>query len=868
MEDFGFDRPQLSGSMLSFDFTSTGRIQQLWVVNSEHDEAREEVPFALPQVAFGEESSHNYLPGTLLISARLSPNEPWISSRGAGTHQSSDDDDDEDMPTDESKEVSFDYEFPLLPEVTATGKFSEQKLPIGAVAWDIELTNVGDHIIEIGELGFPLALNNFYDGVNRGDVGMRELFVDRLYLHRSINGAASYLHACRLNSEPPGLLIVPGEESEWEFSASVPGSLATPWRWEGIPVVYALSKATIEREGWGPWFNGHSSHVLEPGDTYKHQILFLPTDRYQQDSVTSTLITVGRPALRLYPAAVVPFDVGIGLEVLGATPTQFKSTVTGHLETDSDDGTGFCYLRPDEPGSARLTVKDTEGRESYAHLRFTPPLADLIQKRAEWICAHQVLSDGASNLNSSLVPYDLAEDTQVTDQRIFGHGFGVLTSLADAVFLSEANLIFPKADQIQILNKFVKDYLRDDVQNPGDASVGSVLNDTYGVASGVASPAHYSLVVHLYRNLYELALGYNDLEFEAEFFLSEAARTLKSMLAHCFGSGLPVAGLIGVDRLNHIAEDLAAAGRWEEGVELSRMLGSHFAQLSKRQFPFSGESGWTMDGFEEAYWAYRETSDEESMDWMLRYVYAGRSLAPCWWWYANDKRFLEDHQSPHPIMIDKGELCLGPSTSANSLLYFHELGRDYRSLNEQFLRSAMGGLLAPWALVNADGSASAGFCPDLSSKQNGPSWCTGDVSLTLWHYLRGAGAWVLPSAENTFTFGCTFEAGKEDDKDIFTVLPWDGIGRFVIVRQIGLEVHVKHCRIQKLQFDSRKRWAKVTLENPSDKTAHAKVLIKGLWGSKYVVLDNELTAENAELRFGLELKPGQTGTIYVKEHNE
>ena len=142
---------------------------------------------------------------------------------------------------------------------------------------------------------------------------------------------------------------------------------------------------------------------------------------------------------------------------------------------------------------------------------------------------------------------------------------------------------------------------------------------------------------------------------------------------------------------------------------------------------------------------------------------------------------------------------------------------------------------------------------------------TGDVSLTLWHYLRGISSWVLPTRDNTFALGCTFESEHLEGTDVFTVTPWDGVGRSVIVRQVGLEAHVKSARILQLQFDGRKRWAKITLQNPSDKALQAKILVKGLWGDKYEALGNSLTAQNAELRFVVEFAPGQIGTIHIKE---
>src|SRR5207248_1485401 len=132
----------------------------------------------------------------------------------------------------------FEYEFALLPEIKATGRFYEVPGPVPQVIWNLNLVNAGRISLEIGELGFPFALNNVYEGFDRSDRGIEALYHDRVYIHPFIGGAASYLFAQRLCAEPPGLLITPGQDTSWEFVHHVPASLTTPFRWEGVPVAY------------------------------------------------------------------------------------------------------------------------------------------------------------------------------------------------------------------------------------------------------------------------------------------------------------------------------------------------------------------------------------------------------------------------------------------------------------------------------------------------------------------------------------------------------------------------------------------------------------------------------------------------------
>jgi len=245
MDPFADERTELTGSLITLEFGSGGRISQLWATDPALPEEGEEFQFVLPPLAFGEESAEDYFPGTILIGARTDPGAPWILSRNGHARLLEPDD---DGPDDGS--VSFEYEFPLLPEVEAHGRFFELPGEVPQIVWDLTLRNSCRVALEIGELGFPLALNTFYDGFGWSDEQLGRLWTSRLYVHKFIGGAASWVFAQRMTAEPPGLLIFPGEQTGWEFFAHVASSLNTPHQWEGIPVVYVYSRAAVEREGW------------------------------------------------------------------------------------------------------------------------------------------------------------------------------------------------------------------------------------------------------------------------------------------------------------------------------------------------------------------------------------------------------------------------------------------------------------------------------------------------------------------------------------------------------------------------------------------------------------------------------------------
>lgn len=852
MEDFG-DRPELNGTYISMEFGLGGRIQQLWATDPSLPEEGDEFQFVLGPVGFGEEFSEDYFPGTILLGARQNAGEPWMLSRNADAEPL-------EEPEDALGAVSFLYDFPLLPEIEARGRFYEVREPIPIVNWDITLTNRGRSKIEIGELAFPFALNNLYEGFPRTDKGIRTMYNDRVYIHKFVGGAASYLFAQRLNSESPGLLIFPGENTSWEFYNQVPATLNTPYRWPGIPVVYVHSRAAVEREGWGGWASEHTSLVLKPGDSKVFQIRFVPADRDKFDTVHQTLAICGQPAIRLLPSAVAPAEVGIAVEISGVTPTRFTPSKDAEMETDADEEGGFCFLKPKQPGMVTLGFEDVRGRNSYCHLMFIEPIDVLIRKRADWICAHQVHDEPDTAFHRSILLANIRNAKRVTDSEQYAGPFAVESGLSDALFLAEKNTIYPDRRQIETLDCFIHEYLRDDIQNPGDLTVGTAFADTRSVALNYARPEAYALVFNLYHSMFRVASIYGATKLAPKEYLRLAAGTAVSMFRHGL-SGFKGGGLPGNARLMELLDDAEEQGL-EEAQNLSGYITMRAEDLLKRDYPYGGESLWDTGAFEEVFTAARYMNDEEQLERAIRCGYAARSLSPSWWWYGSDIHFLDEPDGhAHPAIPDKGELCLGHTTTENSMMFLSTLDRDYSQIPEAYMRLAFGGMLGVWALVRPDGAASMAYCPDAASRQHGMLPLTGDIGFALFHYLRGAGAYVLPSRSyGVFTFGCHFEM----DEAAYHVRPWDGVGRRVVLRQVGAEFETTFGQIRELRLDLRKRWARMELQSPADKQIASVLRVRGLWGNTFEVLGKSVRAVDGELSVPVMLPAGGTVRVDIK----
>lgn len=825
MDPYADDSPEFTGSLVTMAFGLGGRIAQLWASDPALPEEGEQFQFILPPLAFGEESAEDYYPGTLLVGARTNEDEPWMLSRNSSARQIFPADIDE---ADDPTRISFEYDLPLLEDLHALGHYHEVLHQMPVVVWELELRNRGRASLEIGELGFPLAFNNFYDGFGWSDDQLRRLWTSRLYLHPFVGGAASWLFAQRMTAEPPGLLVFPGEGTGWEFMSYVRASLNTPHQWEGIPVVYAYSRATVEREGWLSWWNDHTSTVLEPGETRKFEMCFVPAERDKQDGVFQTLLSCGRPAIRLLPSAVAPADVGIAIEVAGSTPTRFTVSGEALVETDADDEGGFCFIKPANVGPVRVSFEDDAGRLSHVHLFFTDPIEDLIRRRAEWIATNQVHRDPRSTLDHALLLTNIHTKRRVTEPEEYSGSSGLECSLADALFLAQKNALYPVPDEIEIVENYVSKFLQDDVQNPMDLSVGSVLGDGSGIGTHLGRPMTYPHAFNLYHALYRIATVYDSTRRPARAYLELAGKTALAMFHFGWRHYVLTVGVLGYGRIYKLLEDLRAEDLLDLSDQLEERVDAKANQLTEQEYPFAGESVLDTSGYEDVFRAGLHLDDDEHLERTIRCAYAARSLAPSWWWYGSDKRAWDGADSaPRAALLDRGEECLGHTTIPNSLMFFEALDRDYLAIPDAHMRLAFGGMMGPWALVHADGSSSLCYCPDMSSRHYGSNAYTGASGLGYYHYLVGVGSYVLPNQDlSIFTFGCRFEV----DETRYRVKPWDGVGRRVVLRQIGAAFEISFGKIEDLELDLRKRWVKLTIANPADWDVEAEVAMSGMWG--------------------------------------
>ncbi len=207
----------------------------------------------------------------------------------------------------------------------------------GALLWDIEIENVTGKVLEIGELGLPLMVNDDYaelyiqpgtetkisggGNVDFAKSSLRQKLIheQKMLVHHFIAGHSSYALVQRPLGDAPYLLVHPTMDTSFECiykETAAESQFAQHTRsWNGPDVMAIHSWATKNRRGWrkNPWVNGHTSLILQPGEKKRYQMRFVFVPSYE--AIREELYKAGNLGVRILPSMVVQEETDVHVEL-------------------------------------------------------------------------------------------------------------------------------------------------------------------------------------------------------------------------------------------------------------------------------------------------------------------------------------------------------------------------------------------------------------------------------------------------------------------------------------------------------------------------------------------------------------------------
>ncbi len=829
MDPFASYAAQLDTSAFFLGFRDSGRIENLNFYAGGAEGYQDAI---LPSLSMGEESTEEYLPGTILLGARLGPDAPWIVSRngpgggaagaegGAGATAGSA----EVLEDGSEGRVAFRYDFGILDQIEGTGAFAEvEGAALPTVRWTVRLRNRSRQSLEIGELGFPMAFNNLMAPNGRSDEAVAEIVETRFHLHAFAGGAGSFLAATRMSGMPPTILVAPhaepgGGDAGWEFAAAIPASLRTPFPWEGIPAVYVHSRATVDREEWPEWANGHTSLVLEPGDERTYEIDFVAiVDPAATFDVAGALGRIGRPGTRFRSGAVCPLSQGVALDVVGVRPARFWTDRDATLEIDSSESGGSCLVRARRPGPVRISFEDENGGVTHAHALL---VAEPSRSLAKW--ARRASSPASSPAGRRRRERDAEEGAMPVPA---GSMLEIEEGLGDALLLATLARRAGLATAPAALAKL-------------EAMLGVAIDPaTLGVASAVPP---------------EIGTGVG-------FGHPRPGLRLGAALA-ALGNA-PAARRAWERALATADADLLDGSAWGAAAEAAEadapgpLLARRPETLLTFRYPFLSGRAVSLEGMAEAMAYALEGRDAARIKRYCRMILAAKSPAPHWWAFGTERRIggpfeCDRPECVLPLALDRGALSLAPWSAPHSALVLRAMAEGYVHPMEGTLAILEGGRRSPFALLREDGRLAMTACPDPASLQFGSAPFAGDGGATLAGALesgivvvdRGPHGLVSAGAASAFAL----LPDGEDDPALLLIEPTLAC-REIRLPFLGVALASDGAFIERARVALDRSGAALALRSWRKGPGDAGATVTGLWGEEEgpvaVELDDDGRAE-------------------------
>ncbi|MGH9353755.1 MAG: DUF5695 domain-containing protein, partial [Terriglobia bacterium] len=194
-----------------------------------------------------------------------------------------------------------------------------------SLLWDVEIENVTNNILEIGELGLPLMVNDDYASLLgkgwRTPVIQKLIHEQKMLVHHFVAGHSSYSLVQRPLGDAPFLLVHPTQNTSWECLYKEPDSAfaRNVEGWGGPDILAIHSWATKNLRHWfrNPWVNGHTSLLLEPGEKKSFQTRFAFIPGYE--AIRDEVYGAGNLGIRVMPSMVVQEDTDAWVELKSKT---------------------------------------------------------------------------------------------------------------------------------------------------------------------------------------------------------------------------------------------------------------------------------------------------------------------------------------------------------------------------------------------------------------------------------------------------------------------------------------------------------------------------------------------------------------------
>lgn len=718
-----------------------------------------------------------------------------------------------------------------------------------SLLWDIEIQNVTANVLEIGEFGLPLMVNDDYaelyyepsgtaaistiNNVDFARTPLRQKLIheQKVLVHHFIAGHSSYALVQRPLGDAPFLLVHPvNQETSFEciykdrdssFASRVEG-------WAGPDILAMHSRATKIMRGWAgkTWVNEHTSVVLQPGEKKSYRMRFAFVDSYE--AIRDELYKAGNLGIRVLPSMVVQEDTDVLVELKSKSPIDkitFLSDNINLLENKKSGETTLLTLSFRKRGQKSLKLHYGNGRWTNLHFYCIEDIAQLLKARGKFVVEREFYNnpDDPFHRHHGFLPFDhRIGSTFLDSEEVWEVGGSDESGFSEPLFLAAKNVYFPSKEEIDTLETYVEDCLFKYIQNPATYEVRASLywkerlpSSPWGHWTKERSEAtwrtyNYVHPANIYHALYRIGKNYSLLKRKkAEDYLRMSYRTCMAW----FNAGpWKHIGMMEGSNAIHILEDIKREGWQQEYENLRNEMKACEEQFVRDPYPYSSELIIDQTAHEQVYFFSRFFGDTERNRKTVQVLKALRGgNQPVWFRYGNDKR---------------DDVCCWYNASLNGLALLNSFEE---SGDQDALVKGYAGVMSVMRNVLPDGMGFNFFiCTPGVYDSNPPT--TFESGTGLWGFLQSAKSYVVK--DTTFGligYGCRVSTSGRQ----ITVVPKDGLRKRLRFVEEKIDVEVTQGEIVQCAFDGENGSLELQMEDSTGFVKNASLTIRGLEKGDY-----------------------------------
>lgn len=716
-----------------------------------------------------------------------------------------------------------------------------------SLLWDIEIENVTGNVLEIGELGFPLMVNNDYAEFYI-DVGSNEVLGDdhsrtplmqkliheqKVLVHHFIAGHSSYALVQRPLGDAPFLLIQPTMDTAFEciYKDESTTFASRVQEWEGPDVLAVHSRAWAaqqQRQWWWkrPWVNGHTSVLLQPGEKKSYQLRFSLVNGY--DAIRDELYNAGNLGIRVLPSMVVQEDTDVWVELKSQSDIDKLSPLSDNItikEKKRVDDKTLLTLSFKGRGQKSLKVLYGKGRWTNLHFYCIEDIERLLKARGQFIVARQFYENPEDpyHRNHMFLPFDhLIGSTFLDSDEVWEVGGSDESGFSEPLFLAEKNVYFPSKKEIETLETYVADCLFKYIQDPETYAVRASLywkerypSSPWGAWTKERSEAtfrsyNYVHPANIYHALYKVGKRYGLLtRKKPDEYLRMSYRTCLKW----FNTGpWKHIGLMEGSNAINILEDIKREGWQEEYKNLLQEMKECEEQFLRDPYPYSSELLIDQTAHEQVYFFTRFFGDTAKNLKTIQVLKALGGNQPVWFRYGNDKR--------------EADICCYYNASLNgmALLRAFEDSGDLDAFTKGYA-----GVMSVMQNVLPDGMGFDQFICTPGIHDHEPPR-TFESGTGLWGFMKSAKSYVVK--DETFGLigcGCRLETSGEEVR----VYPKDGLKKRVKFVDHKIDLEATQGEISQLVLNEIRHSIEISMGDSTGFVKDATIEIHGLESGEY-----------------------------------